>query len=105
MLAALVFGLAPLRTARGAPPAAVLQIVVAQLDRRSRAEMRGPRIVLAAQIALCVALLVGAGLLVRTLQNLSGADLGMRTSGLFVFGVTPPSSSDERQASSSSINR
>ncbi len=39
-----------------------------QHDRRSLA-MRGTRIVLAAQIALCVALLVGAGLLVRTLQT------------------------------------
>ena len=42
------------------------------------------------QIALCLILLVGAGLLVRTLQNLDRADLGMRTSGLLVFGVTPP---------------
>jgi hypothetical protein len=54
--------------------------------------MRGTRIVLAAQVALCVALLVGAGLLVRTLRNLDNADLGLRTPGLFVFGITPPAS-------------
>src|SRR5204862_1289485 len=32
----------------------------------------------------------GAGLLVRTLNNLENADLGMRASGLLVFGITPP---------------
>src|SRR5262249_43085404 len=43
-------------------------------------------------VALCLILLVGAGLLVRTLRNLSGADLGFRAHGLLVFGVTPPQS-------------
>ena len=38
---------------------------------------------------MCFVLLVGAGLLVRTIRNLSTADLGMRTTGLLVFGVTP----------------
>jgi predicted permease len=91
VLAALAFGLAPLRTARRAPLGLVLRS--SSLNATAdRGRMRGSRIVLAAQIAVCVALLVGAGLLVRTLQNLNGADLGIRTSGLFVFGVTAPAS-------------
>jgi predicted permease len=90
-LAALVFGLAPLRGARNAPLGLVLKST-ARNTTTDRSRMRGTRVVLAAQIALCVALLVGTSLLVRTLQNLNGADLGMRTSGLFVFGLTAPSS-------------
>ena len=96
-LAAIVFGVAALRTARRAPPAVVLRSSGSN-STADRARMRGARVVVAAQIALCLALLVGAGLLVRTLRNLSGADLGMRTSGLLVFGITPPSSIGSNQA-------
>jgi predicted permease len=98
LVAALIFGLAPLRTARNAPLGLVLKssAVNATADR---ARVGGTRVVLVGQIALCVALLVGAGLLVRTLQNLNTADLGLRTSGLFVFGVTPPSSVQGNAAS------
>ena len=91
MLATLAFGLAPLRTARGAPLGLVLKSSSLN-STADRGRVRATRIVLVGQIALCVALLVGAGLLVRTLQNLDGADLGLRTSGLFVFGVTAPAS-------------
>jgi predicted permease len=35
-------------------------------------------------------LLVGAGLLLRTLQNLGNVNLGFRPSGLVVFGISPP---------------
>jgi predicted permease len=90
-VAALVFGLTPLRSARNAPLGLVLKSTALNTTA-DRSRMRGTRVVLAAQIALCVALLVGAGLLVRSLHNLNGADLGLRTSGLFVFGITPPAS-------------
>ena len=45
---------------------------------------------MAFQIALCLALLVCASLLLRTLRNLETLDLGLRTQGLLVFGITPP---------------
>jgi predicted permease len=96
-LAALVFGLAPLRTVRKAPLGLVLKSSALNTTT-DRARMRGTRIVLAGQIAICVALLVGAGLLVRTLQNLDNADLGLRTSGLFVFGVAAPASARTNDA-------
>jgi predicted permease len=90
-LAALLFGLAPLRSARTASLGLVLKS--SSLNATTdRGRVRANRVVLAGQIALCVALLVGAGLLVRTLQNLNGADLGLRTSGLFVFGLSAPAS-------------
>jgi predicted permease len=96
-VAAVVFSLASLRTARRTPLGVVLRSSALN-STADRTRMRGARIIVAAQIALCVALLVGAGLLVRTLRNLNGADLGLRTSGLLVFGITPPSSVQSEQA-------
>lgn len=49
----------------------------------------GRKLVVALQISLCVVLLCAAGLLYRTLRNLESSDLGMRTAGLLVFGVSP----------------
>jgi hypothetical protein len=45
--------------------------------------------IVALQMALCVVLLVGGGLLIRTLRNLQHISLGFRTEGLVVFGVNP----------------
>ena len=50
---------------------------------------RTGRTIVAMQMALCVVLLVGAGLLIRTLQNLENTPLGFSTDGLVVFGVKP----------------
>jgi predicted permease len=90
-ISALIFGLAPLRAARNTPIGLVLRSTALNVTM-DRTRMRGARIILAAQIALSLTLLVGAGLLVRTLANLNGAQLGLRTSGLLVFGVAPPQS-------------
>lgn len=89
LLVAVVFGLAPLRGAANVPPVLALRTsaTTAQQDRK---RVRGIQIVLGSQMALCLALLVATGLLVRTLRNLGAADLGMRTEGLLVFGITPP---------------
>ena len=40
-------------------------------------------------MTMCVVLLVGAGLLIRTLRNLENTPLGMQVDGLVVFGVKP----------------
>ena len=47
------------------------------------------RATVAAQIALSLLLLVGAGLFVRTLQNLKGLDVGFTTGHLVTFSVDP----------------
>ncbi|MFP5230971.1 MAG: FtsX-like permease family protein, partial [Acidobacteriota bacterium] len=47
------------------------------------------RSIVALQMALCVVLLVGAGLLTRTLVNLRNIHLGMNTAGLVVFSLNP----------------
>ena len=85
VFAAVVFGLAPLRTATNAP-------VITALRTSSSTSSRGSRSgssVLALQVALCFALLTAAGLLVRTLINFERTNLGMHAQGLLVFGITP----------------
>ena len=88
LLIALIFGLAPLRSAVRTPIGFSLKTAspAASVDGH---RMLGRRLVIAAQVSLCFMLLIGAGLLVRTLQNLEHVQFGMRTSGLLVFGISP----------------
>ena len=88
VVAALIFGLAPLRIALAAGPALSLKTSAATANADAR-RSRGARIMVAFQMALCVVLLVGAGLLIRTLRNLENTPLGLRVDGLVVFGVNP----------------
>jgi predicted permease len=88
VLAALLFGLAPLRVALSAGPALALKTSTAT-SNTDAGKSRTGKIIIALQMALCVVLLVGAGLLVRTLRNLENIPLGMRVDGLVVFGVKP----------------
>ncbi len=88
-LAALVFGLAPLRNALWARATLALGISAAT-SYQERGRLRVGRFVVALQISLCLVLLVSAGLLLRTLRNLETTKLGMRAQGLLVFGVTSP---------------
>ena len=89
MLAALVFGLAPLRSAVRVSPGLALKTSAASAGQE-KGKLRSGQIVVGLQVAMCLALLVGAGLLLRTLRNLETANLGMRASGLLVFGINPP---------------
>ena len=89
--AALLFGLAPLRSATSAPVALALKNS-ALSSQQDKEKVRSGKFVVALQMSLCLVLLVGAGLLLRTLQNLGRANLGFRASGLLVFGIDPPAS-------------
>jgi predicted permease len=88
LVIALIFGLAPLRSAVRTPVGLSLKnaSATAGFDRH---RMLGRKLMIAAQVSLCFTLLIGAGLLVRTLRNLEHVQLGMRTSGLLVFGIGP----------------
>jgi predicted permease len=88
LLAAVLFGLAPFRVATGGGASMALKTSAAT-SGTDAGKTRGGQIVVAAQMALCVVLLVGAGLLIRTMRNLEHIPLGMRTEGLVVFGVDP----------------
>ena len=87
-LAVLLLGLAPLRIAFAAAPSLALKTSAAASGVDTGKSRMG-RIVVALQMTLCVVLLVGAGLLIRTLRNLENTPLGLNTDGLVVFGVSP----------------
>jgi len=88
VVAALLFGLAPLRTALAGKAELALK-TSAPTSNTDRGKSRTGKIVVVLQMALCVVLLVGAGLLIRSLQNLKNTPLGMNVDGLVVFGVKP----------------
>ncbi len=80
VLAALLFGLAPLRVALAGGPELVLKTSAAT-SNTDAGKTRTGKIIVALQMALCVVLLVGAGLLIRTLRNLENIPLGMPSMG------------------------
>ncbi|HTV07180.1 MAG TPA: ABC transporter permease [Acidobacteriaceae bacterium] len=87
-LAALIFGLAPLRTATNAPVGMVLRSGGAQTTA-GRSRMLSGKILIAMQMAFCVVLLFAAGLLLRTLRNYQNVNLGMNAQSVLAFGVHP----------------
>ena len=88
VIAALLFGLAPLRVALAGGAELALKTSAAT-SNTDAGKSRTGRIIVALQMALCVVLLVGGGLLIRTLRNLENTPLGMQVEGLVVFGVKP----------------
>jgi predicted permease len=88
VLAALLFGVAPMRIALSAGPTLSLKTSAAT-SNADRGRSRMGRMIVTLQVTLCVVLLVGAGLLIRSLRNLENTPLGMKIEGLVVFGVRP----------------
>ena len=85
---AIIFGLAPLRRAVSVPVGFTLKTSNATAYRDQRSSWSG-KVVVASQMALCLILLVGSGLLVRSLRNYQTLSLGLRVDGLLVFGTDP----------------
>jgi putative ABC transport system permease protein len=83
---ALVFGLGPARQASRVDPQAALRERTrgATTDRRHH---RVRKILVVAQVALAVVLLVGAGLLLRTLSSLVRVNLGFQPAGTLTMGL------------------
>jgi predicted permease len=92
-LAALAFGLIPLWSAMRAPVAGVLRATSANTTT-NRGRVLGGRIVLAGQMAICLVLLMAAGLLLHTLRNYATQNLGIQADGLLVFNVSPQGQAD-----------
>jgi predicted permease len=88
VFAALLFGLAPLRVAFAGEAKLALKTSAAA-SNADAGKSRIGKIIVSLQMALCLVLLVGGGLLIRTLRNLENTPLGMRIEGLVVFGVKP----------------
>jgi predicted permease len=87
-LAALVFGVAPLRKVLSTGPGLVLKTSTATANQ-DKGKARIGNIAIALQMSVCLVLLVAAGLLLRTLRNYATHDLGLRMQGLIVFGINP----------------
>ena len=88
VIAAVLFSLAPLRVALAGRAELALKTSAAT-SNTDAGKSRAGKVIVALQIALCVVLLVGGGLLIRTLRNLENTPLGMKIDGLVVFGVKP----------------
>jgi putative ABC transport system permease protein len=90
-LAGLLFGIAPaLRTARRGLDASLRE--GGRSGSRGRAGMRTRGALVAVQVALALMLLAGAGLLVRSFQNLRDQDLGFRSEGVLTLQIGLPGS-------------
>jgi predicted permease len=86
VIAALLFGALPaLRTVRGGIAPILRQVAAGASVRRFGAG----RILMAAQVAISVPLLVGAALFLRTIYNLGQIDLGFNPDRLLIFHVDP----------------
>lgn len=94
---ALLLGLAPLRQATNAPVMMAMK-TPSGAGAQTRLSRWGANIAMAAQITLCFVLLVAAGLLLRTLRNYQTTNLGIKTQGLLVFGITPQKSAGNSQS-------
>jgi predicted permease len=90
VVSVVAFGFAPLRTALRIPVSGVLRASASNMTP-DRHRALGGRLLMSSQVAICLLLLVAAGLLLRTLRNYETQDLGMRADGLLVFGITPQS--------------
>lgn len=88
VIAALLFAVAPLRNALSVGTS-LLSKTTSPASSMDAGKSRTGRVVVALQMAMCVVLLVGAGLLIHSLRNLEDTPLGMKVDGLVVFGVKP----------------
>jgi len=88
LISAVVFGLAPAwRSTRVTLIGALGQRAVTGMSRGRG--LTGGRILVAAQIAVTLILLIAAGLFMRTLDGLHRADLGFKRNNLLLFSVQP----------------
>lgn len=103
----IVFGMYPAIHSTRPDLAAMLKTTLGQ-PASARAAQRFRSTLVTAQIALSMALLVAAGLFIKSLLNVSRVDLGMNPEKVVMFGVSPSStdtSPSAQRASSYSWKR
>jgi predicted permease len=83
----LLFGLAPALAARRVELTSSLKAADGRGNIGGRGYLR--QLLVIAQVAISVLLLIGASLFLRTLVNLRGVDLGLRTSQVTTFAINP----------------
>jgi predicted permease len=100
----ILFGLYPAVHATRPDLISVLRVSSAQ-PSGSRGAQRYRNALVTGQFALSMALLVGAGLFIRSLVNVSRVDLGIRTEGIVQFGIAPSLNGYEPAVSQDLFNR
>ncbi len=95
-----LFGLAPAIRGASLDPARALQ----QGGRGASAPQRLARVLSAVQVGLSLVLLVGAGLLVRTLRKAGDLDAGFPRDQVYSVGVSPRGS-DQKNVNGPQLNR
>jgi putative ABC transport system permease protein len=89
--AALVAGILPALQARDVAPANALR-EGSRGATSSRARLRWRQSLVMAEVALAVVLVVGAGLMIRSVRNLLSIDAGFRPDGVLTMQVSTPTS-------------
>jgi predicted permease len=90
LLTTVLFGLAPaVRATRVDSGADLKENAATPAAGRGRRRFGGGRLLVVAQIALSLPLVVGAGLFLRTLSNLERQQLGFDPGGILTFGLDP----------------
>src|SRR5262249_44212573 len=84
LLTSFIFGLAPALQASSIDPTPALKD-----STSARSRSRFGKLLVVAQVALSLLLLVGAGLFIRTLHNLKNVDAGFRPEGVLTMRVNP----------------
>jgi len=88
LITAFVFGLLPAFRGSNVPASAVLKEGAGSVTG-NREHVRLRKAFVALQVSTSLVLLIGAGLFVRTLDNLRRVDLGFRTENVVMFTVSP----------------
>ena len=91
---AVLFGLLPAFRGSRVAAAATLKDEAGSVTG-GQAHVRLRKTFVALQVSLSLLLLIGAGLFVRTLDNLRKVDLGFATENVAMFGVRPATQYDE----------
>jgi predicted permease len=86
LLSAVLFGLVPALQATSTNITPALQ-AGSRYHSGGRPRQRFSRALVISQVALSLCLLIGAGLLVRSLQNLRGQDIGVERDNVLIFDV------------------
>ena len=94
-IAGILFGLVPALVAARTDPQGALRARTESSGGRAGERVRGSFV--AAEIALAFVLVVGAGLMLRTLWNLSRVDPGFRSENVLTFSLQKAGGGGERQ--------
>jgi putative ABC transport system permease protein len=92
VLTGIGFGLWPAFAATRSPPGEIIKSAGGHGLTHGRAAGTARRVLVAAELALALMLLVGAGLMLKSLRTLTGKELGMETEDAGTLRVTFPQS-------------